>query len=90
MASSIPGRKVSKEYLPVNLRNAMAVTRLANAEEARRGSSQFRYVIIGPVHEAIDPHRIMRILDSEDGSVLFVSELLDRLPEDLRKRVLNS
>jgi hypothetical protein len=90
MAQSIPGRRKAKAYLPRNLRHAMAVTRLANAREARLGASNFRYVIEGHVHEAIDPGKVIRIVDSEDGSLLFVSELLMRLPEDLRKRALNS
>jgi hypothetical protein len=89
MALSNPGRKV-REYLPRNLRMAMAVTRLANAEQARLGRSNFRYIISGPIHEAVDPHLIVQILDSEDGSLLLTSELLERLPEDSRKRALHS
>jgi hypothetical protein len=65
----------------------MAVTRLANACEVRRGGKDFRYIIEGPIHEATDPRKTILVLDSYDGSTMVVSELLLRLPADLRKRL---
>lgn len=81
----------------------MAVVRLANARSARLGESKMRYIVVCNVHEGIDPDRPIRILDSlkaeqnriaglmpGDADYLFVAELLQRLPEDLRKQVLYS
>jgi len=62
-----------------------------------------RYVLVCNVHEGIDPEQPLRILDttvaeqrrragesSSDADYIHVAELLNRLPEDLRKRVLHS
>jgi hypothetical protein len=96
----------------------MLVTRLANADQARRDISQMRYIVVCNVHEGIDPGQPLWILDShvaglnyrDDPKGLFseqdpdrygpsglygheyllVAELLERLPEDLRKRALSS
>jgi len=68
----------------------MRAVRLANAEEARHHRPSFRYIVDEPVHEAIDPNREVRILDSLDGRHVTVAELLDRLPEDSRNRVFYS
>jgi hypothetical protein len=86
MASSIPGRRVERLY-PPNLQHAMNVTRLANAIASRLGESSFRYIIVGPIHEAVDPGKVIEVLDSVEDRHMFVSELLKRLPEDLQKRV---
>jgi hypothetical protein len=91
MIPSTPGRRVSKEYAPRNLRLAMAATRMANACGDRHDHTYFRYIVTGVnIHEAVDPDREILILDSVDDVTITVPALLDRLPEDLRKRVLSS
>jgi len=103
MALTNPGGWKVREYLPPHLREAMTVTRLANAEWARCNLSTMRYVIVCNVHEGIDPDQPIRILDAVqathnlnsgvktgEGEYINVAELLSRLPEDLRKRLLYS
>lgn len=103
MKPSIPGGRVVREYVPPHLRDAMYACRLANAYEMRTGRSKMRYVLVCNVHEGIDPEQPLRILDttvaeqrrragesSSDADYIHVAELLNRLPEDLRKRVLHS
>nr|QDH88893.1 MAG: hypothetical protein H2RhizoLitter494206_000002 [Leviviridae sp.] len=65
----------------------MKAVRLANAEEARHRRPCFRYIVDLPIHEGVDPNREIRILDSFMGRSVTVTELLDRLPVDLRKLV---
>lgn len=103
MSRPIPGRVRVREYMPPHLRDAMYATRLANAEWTRSGGSGMRYVIVCNVHEGIDPDQPIRILDAveaehrrqlgespADCDYVYVTDLLQRLPEDLRKRVLLS
>jgi len=77
----------SREYVPRALREAMKAVRLANANEHALGTSSFRYIITNHIHEALEVDREIHILDSLDGEVIGVAELLERLPEDLRKLV---
>jgi hypothetical protein len=93
MAQSIPGRRARKEYVPRNLRVAMAATRMANAyrDNVDLSCPCFRYITSGVnIHEAIDPDREIQVLDTVDGTLLSVPELLQRLPENLRNHVLSS
>lgn len=76
-----------REYVPPVLREAFVVTRLANANWTRRGGHAMRYVLVCNVHEAIDPEQPLQVLDAVDGTHLSVAELLERLPEDLQRRV---
>jgi len=79
----------SREYVPRALREAMRAVRLANAAEvASNGYPSFRYIITNHVHEALEVDREIHILDASYGEVIDVAELLRRMPEDLRKRVL--
>lgn len=64
MASSTPGRRRVREYLPPRLRFAMLATRLANASWALHGISPMRYQVVCNVHEGIDPEQPLWILDS--------------------------
>jgi hypothetical protein len=68
----------------------MYAVRLLNAREARMGSHSFRYIITNPIHEALTPEEPIRVMDSVSGEVMLYAELLEKLPEDLRKRVLHS
>jgi len=80
-----------KEYLPRSLRQAFYLCRLANAENARWNVSKFRYMIDGiNIHEAIEPDREIWFQDFLDECLVSFTELLQTLPEDLRKLVLAS
>lgn len=87
--SSSGGRRV-REYVPPHLEDAMHVTRIANANWVREGGNGMRYVVVCNVHEGIDPDLPIQILDSMDETYLFVAELLQRLPEGLRKQTLRN
>jgi len=65
----------------------MYACRLANAHQARLGISKYRYIVDCNVHEGIDPGLPIRISDVCMAEQIDVSELLDRLPLDLRKLV---
>jgi hypothetical protein len=102
MASSTPGRRKVREYVPPHLRDAMTVTRLANADEMRKGGPSMRYVVVCNVHEGIDPDLPIRILDSQAAEhnlrmettsspeYLYVADLLERLPARVRKHFLRN
>jgi len=46
-----------------------------------------RYIVEENVHEAIDPDKQIRIVDTEDESYVSVTDLLCRLPVDLVMQV---
>jgi len=77
------------EYVPPHLRDAMTVTRLANAEWAANTGCAMRYVVACNVHEGIDPDQPIRVLDSQDGTYLNVADLSSRLSEESRKWFLS-
>lgn len=68
-------------------RDALKVVRLANAVEGRKGNGM-RYIIVRNIFEAMVDDLPVVILDCEDETHLSVTELLSRLPVDLRNRAL--
>lgn len=90
MSLSTPGGRKAREYVPPHLADAMHATRLANANWNREGGRGMRYIIACNVHEGIDPDLPILVVDAVDDTQLYVAELLQRLPEDLRKRVLHN
>nr|QDH88681.1 MAG: hypothetical protein H2Bulk364288_000002 [Leviviridae sp.] len=65
----------------------MMVCRLANASFISSGGYGMRYIVEENVHEAIDPDKQIRIVDTEDESYVSVTDLLCRLPVDLVMQV---
>lgn len=42
------------------------------------------------IHESVDPDNVWIVDSFEDEQLISVTELLERLPEDLRKQALHS
>nr|QDH87821.1 MAG: hypothetical protein H1Bulk291512_000002 [Leviviridae sp.] len=73
------------EIIPPDLRSAMMVARLANADWASYDGNGMRYVV---ERQTGAQDSVIGVLDALEGVRLSVSELTERLPENLRKRIL--
>jgi len=71
------------EYNPPELRFALKVCRFANAEWCAQGNRGMRYIVDAKIHEAMDRHCEVSIMDCVESMWLTVSDLLLRLsPEN--------